>query len=64
MVGQIATLLADSGINIENMSNAAKGDTAYTIIDVDHLKEVQETELKSNLAKIPAVYRARLLKKA
>ncbi len=33
MVGQIATILANANINIENMSNAAKDKVAYTIID-------------------------------
>ncbi len=63
MVGQIATLLANANINIETMSNAARGDVAYTIIDVDHLQEVQEAQLEADLNKIPAVYRTRLLTK-
>ncbi|GAA3606790.1 phosphoglycerate dehydrogenase [Secundilactobacillus similis] len=62
MVGQIATVLANANINIESMSNAAKGDVAYTIIDVNHLQHEQDTDLRERLSKIDAVYRARLLK--
>ncbi|WP_288529376.1 phosphoglycerate dehydrogenase [uncultured Secundilactobacillus sp.] len=61
MVGQIATLLAQAGINIEGMSNAAKEKVAYTIIDVDHLQAEQDTQLVTRLGAIDAVYRARLL---
>jgi D-3-phosphoglycerate dehydrogenase / 2-oxoglutarate reductase len=42
MVGQIATLLADAGINIESMSNAARKDVAYTIVDLDNLNNEEE----------------------
>ena len=34
MVGQITTVLADAGINIEDMINRHRGDLAYNIIDV------------------------------
>lgn len=35
MLAQFATLLANKGLNIENMVNKAKGDYAYTLIDTD-----------------------------
>ena len=35
MVGQISTLLADAGRNIEDLLNKSVGDFAYTIIDVN-----------------------------
>ncbi|WP_125567000.1 phosphoglycerate dehydrogenase [Companilactobacillus insicii] len=61
MVGQITTILARIGINIASMSNAAKKDTAYTIIDVDNLND-NSSELLQQIDKIPEVYRARLIK--
>ncbi len=35
MVGQITTVLAESGLNISGMTNQSRGDVAYTVIDVD-----------------------------
>ncbi len=62
MVGQIATILANANINIENMSNAAKDKVAYTIIDVNHLQK-QDAVIIDQLSAIEAVYRLRLIKK-
>ncbi|KZL37064.1 phosphoglycerate dehydrogenase [Secundilactobacillus collinoides] len=62
MVGQIATALANANINIEGMSNAAREDVAYTVIDVKHLQQEIEDELVTRLGKIDAVFRVRILK--
>lgn len=35
MVGQISTLLADAGRNIEDLLNKSRGEVAYTIVDLD-----------------------------
>jgi D-3-phosphoglycerate dehydrogenase len=35
MVGQISTRMAQAGLNIHNMVNKSRGDTAYTLVDVD-----------------------------
>ena len=35
MLGQISTALAKAGLNIHNMVNKSRGDTAYTLVDVD-----------------------------
>jgi D-3-phosphoglycerate dehydrogenase len=35
MVGQISTILADAGLNIEDMLNKSRGELAYTIVDLD-----------------------------
>ncbi len=35
MVGQISTIMADSGLNIHDMINQSRGDIAYTIVDLD-----------------------------
>lgn len=62
MVGQIATALANAGINIESMSNAARKDVAYTMIDLDNLKNEEDNKLIDTLSKIDAVFRVRVLK--
>ncbi|MQS53589.1 phosphoglycerate dehydrogenase [Companilactobacillus mishanensis] len=62
MVGQIATHLADLGINIENMSNAARKDTAYTMIDVNTLSKADGDALVKELNEIPEIYRVRIIK--
>jgi D-3-phosphoglycerate dehydrogenase len=63
MVGQIATMLAQRGINIEGMSNAARDDVAYSIIDVNQFTGAQDAELLGKLKQIDAVYRVRLLRR-
>ena len=35
MVGQISTIVAESGLNIHDMINQSRGDIAYTIVDID-----------------------------
>jgi D-3-phosphoglycerate dehydrogenase len=35
MVGQISTLLADAGLNIEDLLNKSRNEVAYTIVDLD-----------------------------
>jgi D-3-phosphoglycerate dehydrogenase / 2-oxoglutarate reductase len=35
MVGQISTLMGQSGLNIHNMVNKSRGDMAYTLLDID-----------------------------
>lgn len=61
MVGQIATALAEAGINIEGMSNAAKRKVAYTIIDLTALQQTTAERLIAQLSTIPAVLRVRVL---
>jgi len=62
MVGQITTQLAKRELNIENMTNAAKGKIAYTMIDVDNLNRNDESELTASLNTIAEVYRVRVIK--
>jgi D-3-phosphoglycerate dehydrogenase len=35
MVGQISTVLADAGLNIQDLLNKSRGEVAYTIVDLD-----------------------------
>jgi D-3-phosphoglycerate dehydrogenase len=61
MVGQIATILAASGVNIEGMSNAAKGKVAYTIVDTKRMADAVVTTVLAQINGIAAVYRGRLI---
>jgi len=58
MVGQISTLLADAGRNIEDLLNKSRGDLAYTIVDLDG--EVDDATI-SSLGAIEGVLRVRNL---
>ncbi len=44
MVGQISTVLADAGLNIEDLLNKSRGDLAYTIVDLNG--EVDQTTVE------------------
>lgn len=58
MVGQISTCLAQAGLNIADLLNKSRGETAYTLIDIDG--EVPGTVL-DRVRAIPGVLSARLL---
>jgi len=60
MVGQISTILADSGLNIEDMLNKSRGELAYTIVDLD--AEVPDTVV-DQIAAIEGVLKVRNLGK-
>ena len=45
MVGQISTIMADAGLNINDMINQSRGDIAYTIVDSD--TEISDGVLES-----------------
>ena len=58
MVGQISTVMAEAKLNISNMMNKAKGDVAYTLIDVD--SKVTKKVIEA-IAKIEGVLAVRYL---
>lgn len=64
MVSQITSKLAAANLNIATMANAAKHQTAYTIIDVDALDHQNSQQLITALNAIPAVTRVRLIANA
>ena len=59
MVGQITTILADSGINIVDMLNRSRGDLAHNIIDCEN--GVPE-EVLAKISNIKGVIMTRLIK--
>lgn len=58
MVGQITTKLADAKINIVDLLNKSKGDTAYTLIDIEGVAD--ETVINA-IKSIDGVLRMRVL---
>jgi D-3-phosphoglycerate dehydrogenase / 2-oxoglutarate reductase len=58
MVGQISTLVAESGLNISDLLNKSRGELAYTLVDVDG--DVPAS-LMSKISGINGVLSARVL---
>ncbi len=58
MVGNITSVLATYNINIEDMINKSKGNWAYTIIDVNDLKDI---DLNAKLLAIDGVISVRII---
>ena len=58
MVGQISTLLAETGLNIADLLNKSRGELAYTLVDVDG--EVP-ADVVAAVRAIPGVLSARVL---
>lgn len=58
MIGQISKIFGDAGENIANLTNKARGDYAYTLIDLDN--QVHETAVAA-LNAIPDIIRVRVL---
>ena len=55
MVGQISTAMAEAKLNIGNMMNKAKGDVAYTLVDVDSKVPKKVIEAIGKIAGVLAV---------
>ena len=58
MVGQITSLLASDGINIEHMLNKGRGSYAYTLLDLSD--EVKASTAEA-IREIDGVLRVRVL---
>ncbi|WP_416353596.1 3-phosphoglycerate dehydrogenase family protein [Agrilactobacillus fermenti] len=61
MIGQISTLIADAGINIENLVNSAQADYAYTMVDTNQLPLAKKNTLLARLNAIDSMKRVRIL---
>ena len=59
MISQITNACGDEGINISDMTNKARGEHAYTLLDLD--QPVTEAAL-TKLASIDGVRRVRQVK--
>lgn len=58
-IGNFTAVLADAGVNIDNMSNKSKGDYAYTMMDVD--ASVAD-DVAAKLGALPEVFKVRVIK--
>lgn len=58
MIGQITNILGDAGINIANLSNKARGNHAYTMIDLD---QALAEDAVAKLRGIEGVFRLRII---
>ena len=59
MIGKYTAILGDAGINIENMANKAKGDYAYSILD---LGEPMTDEAKKLVEAVDGIIRVNVIK--
>lgn len=58
MVGQMSTAMARAGLNIHNMLNKSRGETAYTVVDLD---SPPPEAVIAEIAAIPGVLTVRYL---
>ena len=58
MLGQISDIVGDAGLNIQDLGNRSKGETAYTIMDID--SDVNDGVI-SDLKGIDGVIRVRVI---
>ena len=56
MLSQITTFFGNNGLNIENLANKARGDYAYTLLDLSH---PMPSDTVANLERIDGVIRVR-----
>ena len=55
---KITAVLADEGLNIENLTNKSKGENAYTVLDVSSQPSAAAAE---HIAKVEGVARVRVI---
>ncbi len=60
MIGKITSIIAEAGINIQDMTNRSRGDLAYTLIDTD--TAVSEEQV-AKIQGIENIIKVRVLKK-
>ena len=58
-IGSFTALLGDAGVNIQNMTNVARGNYAYSLIDIDG--QVSDSMLE-RLSTIDEMYKVRIVK--
>lgn len=59
MIGQFTYLLAEENVNIENMTNKSRGNYAYTLIDIETVRGLQD--LEEQVKKINGVLKVRII---
>ncbi|OUO89717.1 3-phosphoglycerate dehydrogenase [Gordonibacter sp. An230] len=61
-IARITNVFGDAGVNIENMTNKARGDNAYTLLDLDADAPGHPDDAIGRLEAIEGVRRARVVK--
>ncbi|WP_080803203.1 phosphoglycerate dehydrogenase [Arabiibacter massiliensis] len=61
-IAQITNVFGDAGVNIENMANKSRGDSAYTLLDVDAGTPGHPDDAIERLKAIEGVRRVRVVK--
>ena len=59
MLAQLTTVLGAAGVNVANVSNASRGEYAYTLIDTD---SASDDEILRKISEISGVLKARIIK--
>ena len=59
MINRLTTLIGSSEMNISEMTSKSKGDVEYTMLDLD---TPVTKEIVDEIAKIPGVWRVRIIK--
>ena len=59
MIGQITKVFGETAVNISNMTNQARGEHAYTLLDLD---QPASKEALAKLAAIEGIRRVRVVK--
>lgn len=62
MIGRITNVFGDAGVNIENMVNKARGDAAYTLLDLDAGTPGRPDDALEQLAAIEGVRKVRVVR--
>ncbi|KAA8234544.1 D-3-phosphoglycerate dehydrogenase [Salmonella enterica subsp. enterica serovar Anatum] len=62
MIGKISQQIANSQININNLTNRSHKDLAYTLIDLDDLTEESSLIILEKINNINEVIRTRIIK--
>ena len=58
MITTITKIIADDGVNIENMLNKSRGDYAYTMLDIG---EADYAAIEKEMTEIDGVIRVRII---
>jgi len=62
MLGVISSMIANAGINIDNMINRGRGDYAYTLVDINEEDEAKIANVLNQLEATENVLRVRSIK--
>ena len=62
VIAQVTNVFGDAGVNIENMTNKARGENAYTMLDLDAGTPGHPDDAIDRLSAIEGVRRVRVVR--